>query len=223
MEPFNFAAFADDKTAWSIATFGPGKRTAGVIDHIRKELAEVEARPDDVSEWADLIILAMDGAARSAGADGAKLVEALVAKMARNKARTWPDWRTLSEDRAIEHDRSGEPSVPDLLARIDADAIVARIDNAIACTIRPSELEAVRAIVCDAVTAGQDAGIDHAIDRQDEESEASDADRIHAAAVKIAALAEKAAAMNQNRMAQIKEAAAAIAAYADDIRPECPE
>ena len=61
---------------------------------------------------------------------------------------------------SIEHDRSGEPSVPDLLARIDADAIVARIDNAIACTIRPSELEAVRAIVCDAVTAGQDAGIE---------------------------------------------------------------
>ena len=51
---------------------------------------------------------------------------------------------------SIEHDRSGEPSVPDLLARIDADAIVARIDNAIACTIRPSELEAVRAIVAEA-------------------------------------------------------------------------
>ena len=30
---------------------------------------------------------------------------AVKAKQARNEARTWPDWRTRSEDAAIEHDR----------------------------------------------------------------------------------------------------------------------
>lgn len=103
-----FAAFADDKSAWSERTFGPGERTAGVLDHIRKELIEIERDPTDLSEWVDVIILAMDGAWRSAGADGKTLAAALVAKMDKNKARTWPDWRTAPRDKAIEHDRSGE-------------------------------------------------------------------------------------------------------------------
>ena len=33
--------------AFSRATFGPGERRAGVIDHIRKELAEVEEANGD--------------------------------------------------------------------------------------------------------------------------------------------------------------------------------
>lgn len=106
--PFDFIAFADDKTAWSIATFGPGQRTEGVLDHIRKELREIAEAPTDVSEWVDVIILAMDGAMRSAGADGAALAAALVAKMAKNKARRWPDWRTARSDKAIEHVRTEE-------------------------------------------------------------------------------------------------------------------
>ncbi len=36
-------------------TFGPGLRL-GVIDHIRKELFEVEADPTDLSRWVDVII-----------------------------------------------------------------------------------------------------------------------------------------------------------------------
>ncbi|MGQ3281264.1 dATP/dGTP pyrophosphohydrolase domain-containing protein [Shinella sp.] len=34
---------------------------------------------------------------------------ALLAKQRKNMARSWPDWRTMSEDSAIEHDRSKEP------------------------------------------------------------------------------------------------------------------
>ena len=49
---------------FSLRTFGPGARTKGVIDHIRKELAEIEAAPDDITEWVDVIILALDGAWR---------------------------------------------------------------------------------------------------------------------------------------------------------------
>jgi hypothetical protein len=78
-----------------------------VIDHIRKELAEIEAAPDDLSEWVDVIILAFDGAWR-AGYLPQQILDAIAAKQARNEARTWPDWRTAPADQAIEHDRSAD-------------------------------------------------------------------------------------------------------------------
>lgn len=105
---FDIAAILDAQIEWSRATFGPGARTAGVLDHIRKELREVEAKPGDVEEWVDLVILAMDGAWRSAGVTGEEFARALIAKHAKNRARRWPDWRTAPEGQAIEHVREGE-------------------------------------------------------------------------------------------------------------------
>jgi len=90
---------------WSRRTFGPGRRTLGLLDHIRKELAEIEGDPLDVGEWVDVIILAFDGAWR-AGWEPQEIIAAVKAKQARNEARVWPDWRGASEDVAIEHDRS---------------------------------------------------------------------------------------------------------------------
>jgi hypothetical protein len=90
---------------FSQKTFGPGARTAGVIDHIRSELLEIEHAPHDESEWIDVVILAFDGALRM-GITPQKLVAALEAKQAKNEARTWPDWRTQPADKRIEHDRS---------------------------------------------------------------------------------------------------------------------
>lgn len=75
---------------WSDATFGPGRRQAGVIDHIRKELQEVIDSGGDVDEWADVIILALDGATRAAIEDGGTVADVLVAvadKQAHNEAR----------------------------------------------------------------------------------------------------------------------------------------
>jgi len=92
---------------FSLRTFGPGDRAAGVVDHIRKELREIEAAPGDVSEWIDVVILAFDGAMR-AGAMPAAVAAALLAKQAKNEARTWPDWRTQPTDKAIEHNRAAE-------------------------------------------------------------------------------------------------------------------
>lgn len=102
--------------AFSRATFGPGERREGVIDHIRKELAEV-AECEDVraaaEEWVDLVILSLDGLTRA-------LVEArphgwedvpgqaatmIARKQAVNEQRDWPDWRTAALDKAIEHRR----------------------------------------------------------------------------------------------------------------------
>ena len=105
--PFDLVAHLHRQRAFSLKTFGPGARTAGVLDHIRKELAEVEADPADVAEWVDLVILALDGAWR-AGHEPRAIVDALVAKQTRNEGRTWPDWRTADPSKAIEHDRSGE-------------------------------------------------------------------------------------------------------------------
>ena len=87
---------------WSREMFGPGKRTKGVCDHIRKELIEIEADPDDTEEWIDVVILGIDGAWRS-GASAEQILATYVKKMSKNFARKWPDWRTRSEDEAIEH------------------------------------------------------------------------------------------------------------------------
>ena len=89
---------------FSERTFGPGARTAGVIDHIRKELREIEDKPQDLSEWIDVVILALDGAWR-AGYSPEEIVTALIAKQNKNETRQWPDWRTTSTDKAIEHVR----------------------------------------------------------------------------------------------------------------------
>lgn len=101
------AAHLERQRQWSLATFGPGSRLLGVLDHIRKELREIEDNPTDVGEWVDVVILALDGAWRS-GAEPQQIIDALIAKQARNEARAWPDWRGLSPDRAIEHVRTEE-------------------------------------------------------------------------------------------------------------------
>ncbi|MCA6303673.1 MAG: DUF550 domain-containing protein [Phenylobacterium sp.] len=105
--PFDLVAHLHRQRAFSERTFGPGQRTKGVVDHIRKELSEIEADPADVMEWVDVIILGFDGAWR-AGWTPEAIVVAMVEKQTRNEARSWPDWRNVDPDRAIEHDRTAE-------------------------------------------------------------------------------------------------------------------
>lgn len=107
---FDMLQHLERQRAFSEQTFGPGMRTQGVIDHIRKELLEIEAAPTDLSEWIDVAILALDGAWRT-GATPQQIIEALVAKQAKNEARQWPDWRTVPVGQAIEHVRA-KPSGP---------------------------------------------------------------------------------------------------------------
>lgn len=101
--------------AFSHATFGPGQRTAGVVDHIRKELQEVLDSNGSSDEWVDVVILALDGLTRQiAYATGDRghpetvanyAVSMIVGKQSRNEARDWPDWRTTDRSKAIEHIR----------------------------------------------------------------------------------------------------------------------
>ena len=90
--------------AWSRATFGPGMRTKGVCDHIRKELREIEESPGDLEEWVDVVLLALDGAWRC-GATPEEIAAKIAAKQSKNELRDWPDWRTQDPDKAIEHVR----------------------------------------------------------------------------------------------------------------------
>lgn len=108
--------------AFSKGAFGPGPRTEGVIDHIRRELVEVEKAvtvDERVKEWVDVAILALDGLWRSVSerrkAYGYNDITDSVAEIAvgeiinkqnRNENRTWPDWRTAEPGKAIEHVRT---------------------------------------------------------------------------------------------------------------------
>ena len=64
----DLAAYELRQEAWSFRTFGHGLRTRGIVQHIRKELDEILAKPHDLSEWIDVMILAMDGYWRHGGA-----------------------------------------------------------------------------------------------------------------------------------------------------------
>ncbi|MEI6317451.1 MAG: dATP/dGTP pyrophosphohydrolase domain-containing protein [Pseudomonadota bacterium] len=110
---FDLIAHLRRHIAFSTATFGPGARAAGVIDHIRKELREIEADPTDLEEWCDVMMLAFDGAWRS-GATPEQIAAAIEAKQTKNEGRQWPDWRTAPTDRAIEHVRIPLPEPQDL-------------------------------------------------------------------------------------------------------------
>ncbi|MGV0595661.1 dATP/dGTP pyrophosphohydrolase domain-containing protein [Mycolicibacterium porcinum] len=101
------AAHIARQAAFSARTFGPGTRTAGVLDHITKELDEIRKAPTDLSEWADVIILAFDGAWRTGAADQ-DIIDAIIAKQEKNESRDWPDWRGQDPDKAIEHNRGGD-------------------------------------------------------------------------------------------------------------------
>lgn len=104
--------------AFSRATFGPGTRRDGVLDHLEKEIGEVRASGGASDEWVDLVLLALDGLTRQIAhghQDGikrrmparniAQVACALIeAKQDKNENRLWPDWRTAPADKAMEHE-----------------------------------------------------------------------------------------------------------------------
>lgn len=112
MADFDFKNWLNDHHAWASETFGPGLRTNGVIEHITKELEEIRQDPLDYKEWIDVIILAINGAMRTVGGNPQVIIDGLINKLAVIKQRSWPDWRTMSEDRAIEHIKTPVDAVP---------------------------------------------------------------------------------------------------------------
>jgi hypothetical protein len=90
--------------SWGQNVFGPASRTLGVLDHIRKELVEIEKAPDDLEEWIDVMTLAFSGAMRR-GFTPWQIIKMLLFKMEKNENRQWPDWRLADPGKAVEHVR----------------------------------------------------------------------------------------------------------------------
>ncbi len=115
MHTYDFMAHLIRQIVFSRATFGPGARTDGVLDHITKEIVEVRNSNGDPSEWVDLVILSLDGLTRSIGSNGAidfnadeiaaHAIQMIRQKQAKNERRNWPDWRSAEPGKAIEHER----------------------------------------------------------------------------------------------------------------------
>jgi hypothetical protein len=104
-ETVNFITYIQDHIEWSFRVFGGSVSTERLTNHIRKELDEIVAAPYDVEEWADVIILALDGAWR-AGYSAEEICRALDVKQQKNKARTFIV--PTDPNQPAEHDRTKE-------------------------------------------------------------------------------------------------------------------
>ena len=91
---------------WSRKTFGPDSERGaiGPLNHLEKEIKEVQEAPGDIYEYVDCLLLVMD-ASRRAGFDQKQLIHAAYQKLEENKNRSWPDWKTSSLDNPMEHIR----------------------------------------------------------------------------------------------------------------------
>lgn len=108
----SLAMFFEAQREWSYAIFGPREHRGpkGPLDHLRKEAKEAydETDPEkQKEEIADCLFLVFDAAHR-AGMDLNDLSAQAFLKLLKNKKRTWPDWRQVPADKAVEHDRSSE-------------------------------------------------------------------------------------------------------------------
>lgn len=72
---------------WSVRQFG-NVGPIGPLKHLAKEAIEAAEAPDDISEFADIIMLVWD-ATRRAGFSDEQLAEAVAEKLERNKRRAW--------------------------------------------------------------------------------------------------------------------------------------
>lgn len=107
LKAFNFLDdLRDEHIPWSIKTFGPGDGHRRICKHIEKELDEIRARPTDVTEWMDVVILALDGAWR-AGYEAEEVLLALLGKMKIIRGREYPT--PTDDDEPCEHIKSPNP------------------------------------------------------------------------------------------------------------------
>ena len=101
---FDLTSYIERHREWSQRTFGDVATPTSVTSHIRKELDEIMGDPSDLMEWVDVMILAIDGAWRFAGATPEEISATLGDKQAINAARKWS---TPVKDMPTEHERGG--------------------------------------------------------------------------------------------------------------------
>jgi len=102
----NLFNFLNRQKRWSKNTFGPTPRKEGLLKHIEREIEDVRTSEGKelLTEWVDIVILALDGAWRS-GATPHEICQALEQKQAINMAREWPGGLTAPDDVPVEHER----------------------------------------------------------------------------------------------------------------------
>lgn len=81
--------FLERQIKWSKEAFGETKRTEGILKHINKEVDEVRENPEDLIEWIDIVILALDGYWRHGGTPE-MLMKDLENKFSVNVKRIYP-------------------------------------------------------------------------------------------------------------------------------------
>ena len=100
---FAIHRLADEVEDFTVKTMGPDniRGPLPVVHHIHKEVQELLFDPYDIEEYADMLILILDGS-RRAGYDTQDLLEAAFNKMIVNRKRKWgkPD-----ENGVVEHIR----------------------------------------------------------------------------------------------------------------------
>ena len=81
-------SFLNRHIIWSRGTFGEKYSHKRICNHIRMELEEIEASPRDLTEWVDVMFLAIDGAWR-AGYTKEQIEDAMHMKQRINRERKW--------------------------------------------------------------------------------------------------------------------------------------
>jgi hypothetical protein len=104
---YDMIRWLDEQRLFSIKAFGPGELTPAIVDHIRKELREIEEatdRQEKLDEFIDVVIMSLDACWRL-GFSNADIIGQLHLKQLKNKQRKWPNWRTADRTKAMEHVR----------------------------------------------------------------------------------------------------------------------
>ncbi|MCP1674374.1 hypothetical protein J2T57_001476 [Natronocella acetinitrilica] len=147
LRTYDFAAHLERQRAFSEETFGPGARTRGLVDHIRKEIIEVADAPDDLVEWIDLALLFLDGAWR-AGLSAAEVL-LLLGAGGMAASRDLVTYLTVAGVDAAELEEPG--------ARRRLEEIAQRLEAA-AAGDRPAWVSGARHALCGALAAGHKPG-----------------------------------------------------------------
>ncbi len=92
-----------EMTDWAEKTF-PQRTNHSILTHIRRELVEIELDPDDIEEWADVLLLFMHGL-RERNIAWSLLEEYVYSKFAKNKERKW---KAPDEHGVVEHEKGEE-------------------------------------------------------------------------------------------------------------------
>ena len=98
-----FEKFIKKYGEFSDSAFGEGPRTTGIIEHLKREIVELEQNPLDQLEWVDIMFLSIDGI-RRLGYTPEQIVDFMEEKFAINKSRTWSDVK--DENIPITHKKS---------------------------------------------------------------------------------------------------------------------